>query len=304
MRGEPDDPLTATIERRGGAILDGGLATTLEAHGADLSGGLWSARVLRERPDLVRDVHADFLRAGADVVITASYQVSFPGCRDVGIDDEETTELLRRSVALGRDAVALAGRPDALVAASVGPYGAWLADGSEYRGDDGCSVAELQHFHRRRLEVLSSAAPDLLAIETLPSARELTALLSLLDEVPGPPAWVAFTCRDGERIADGTPLAEVATLAAAHPRVLGVGVNCTPPHHVSALLRALDPRPAGVHLVVYPNIGDVWDAGQRRWVRSRRPADPAQWRHLGADVIGGCCGTTPQDIRRLAGPAA
>lgn len=303
MRVDPDDPLAAIIARRGVALLDGGLATTLEARGADLSGRLWSARVLRERPDLVRDVHADFLRAGADVVITASYQASFAGFAAAGIAPDETVELLRRSVALGRDAAVLAARPDALVAASVGPYGAYLADGSEYRGDDDRSADELKRFHRGRLEVLSSAGPDLIAIETLPSARELAALLELLDEVSGPPAWVTFACRDGERIGDGTSFVEAATLAAAHRRVIGVGVNCTPPQHVSPLLRSLQPRPVDVHLVVYPNVGDAWDAQQRRWVRSRRFVSPVRWRELGADVIGGCCGTTPQDLVGLVPPS-
>jgi len=302
MRGDPEDPLAATIARRGVVILDGGLATSLEARGADLSGRLWSAQVLRERPDLVRDVHADFLRAGADVVITASYQASFAGLRDAGVDPDETVELLRRSVALARDACVLAARPDALVAASVGPYGAYLADGSEYRGDHALTTADLKRFHRGRLEVLASAAPDLLAIETLPSARELDALLELLDEAAGPPAWITFACRDGERIGDGTPFVEAATRAAVHRRGIGVGINCTPPQYVSPLLRSLRPPPAGVHLVVYPNIGDAWDAQRRRWVRCTRPTAPVQWRELGADVIGGCCGTTPEDIGRLVAP--
>ena len=300
MHGTRDDPLAATLARRGVVIVDGGLATTLEGRGADLSGGLWSARALREDPDLVRNVHADFLRAGADVAVTASYQASFAGFQRAGIGPDETSDLLRRSVTLAREAAVLAIRPDAIVAASVGPYGAYLADGSEYRGDYDASVADLERFHRRRLEVLAAAEPDLLAIETLPSARELAALLTLLGEGAGPAAWITFACRDASRIADGTPFAEVATRAAAHPRVVGVGVNCTAPHHVAPLLASLDPRPRDVHLVVYPNIGDSWDAGQGRWVRRRQRTDAQHWRRLGAAVVGGCCGTTPEDIRQLA----
>lgn len=300
MRGPTADPLASTIERRGVAILDGGLATTLEARGADLSGRLWSARVLRDRPDLVRDVHADFLRAGADVVVTASYQASFAGFHAAGIDQDETARLLRRSVELAREAADVAGCPDAIVAASVGPYGAYLADGSEYRGGYDLTIADLEQFHRRRLEVLASVEPDLLAIETLPSSLELEALLELLDEVPGPPAWITFSCRDETRIRDGTPFAEVAARAASHIRVIGVGINCTPPQFVDPLLRTLRQRPRGTHLVVYPNIGDAWDPRQRRWVRRGEPVDPDTWRRLGAEVVGGCCGTSPEDIRRLA----
>ncbi len=300
MTGSTDDPLAATIARRGVAILDGGLATTLEARGADLSGGLWSARVLRERPDLVREAHAAFLRAGADVIITASYQASFDGFQQAGVSEQETVALLRRSVELAREAAALAQRPDAIVAASVGPYGASLADGSEYRGDYGVTRTDLVRFHRRRLEVLTAAEPDLLAIETLPSSLELDALLELLAEGAGPPAWVTFSCRDSARIGDGTPFAEVAARAVDHPRVIGVGVNCTAPGDVTGLLGTLAPRPPGVHLVVYPNIGDTWDARARRWVRRRQRSEAGQWRRLGADIIGGCCGTTPEDIAELA----
>lgn len=281
------------------AILDGGLATTLGARGADLSGRLWSARVLRERPDLVRDVHADFLRAGADILVTASYQASFAGFQAAGIGQDETVALLCRSVELAREAADVAARPDAIVAASVGPYGAHLADGSEYRGDHDVTVADLERFHRRRLEVLATAEPDLLAIETLPSSRELDALLELLDEVPGPPAWVTFSCRDETRIGDGTPVAEVAARAASHARVIGVGINCTPPQFVAPLLRSLHRLPRSTHLVVYPNIGDTWDARRQRWVGRQERVDPDPWRHLGADVVGGCCGTSPEDIRRL-----
>jgi len=293
------DPLAAVIARRGVAILDGGLATSLEARGADLSGGMWSARVLREHPRLVRDVHADFLRAGADVVVTASYQASFAGFQRAGVSEDETADLLRRSVELAREAAVLAARPDAIVAASVGPYGASLADGSEYRGDYAVTRADLRRFHRRRLEVLASAHPDLLAIETLPSSMELDALLELLDEGSGPPAWFTFSCRDAGRISDGTPFAEVAARAARHPRVIGVGINCTAPRYVTGLLETFAARPPEVHVVVYPNIGDSWDARARRWVRRRRQPDAQQWRRRGADVVGGCCGTTPEDIGQL-----
>lgn len=299
MNRAAQDPLGSLIARHGIAIVDGGLATTLGARGADLSGPLWSARVLREAPHVVRDVHVEFLRAGSDVVVTASYQASYEGFEAIGIAAGETTELLLRSVALAREAAEIAERPDAVVAASIGPYGASLADGSEYRGGYRVPGEALVDFHRRRLETLTEPGPDLLAIETLPSAPELDALLGLLDEVPGPPAWVTFTGRDQVRIGDGTPFAEVAERAARHERVVGVGLNCTDPSLVAPLLRTLGPGPRDVHLVVYPNIGDRWDTREGRWVRRERSIDPHMWRRLGADVIGGCCGTSPEDIRAL-----
>lgn len=299
MRDPCEDPLTGAIARRGIVIVDGGLATSLAVHGADLSGGLWSARALRESPDLVRQVHLDFLRAGADVVVTASYQASFAGFARVGVGDDEATRMLRRSVALAREATVIASRPDAFVAASVGPFGASLADGSEYRGDYDATLEDLRQFHRRRLEVLTDAEPDLLAIETVPSALELHALLELLDEMDGPAAWVTFACRDEAHIADGTPFARVAADAAALRRVVGVGINCTPPQLVAPLLGTLRPLPVGTHLVVYPNIGDTWDPDRGCWVADEHVDDVETWIRQGVDVVGGCCGTSPEHIRRL-----
>ena len=284
-------------------ILDGGLSTELERGGADLSDALWSARLLNDDPEAIRRVHASFFDAGADVAISASYQASFEGFAARGIEAPQAASLMRRSVELAREASDAAG-PGRLVAASVGPYGATLADGSEYRGDYGLSAGALAMFHRPRLEALLEAEPDVLAMETIPSIIEAEALLTLLEDHSHARAWVSFSCRDGGCISDGTPFGEAASLAASSDHVLAVGVNCTPPGFIPSLLESAEVR---VPLLAYPNVGSTWDAVARSWVlRGERPdpgAASVAWQAAGATIVGGCCGTTPDDIRAIAAAA-
>ena len=301
-------PLNPLLEAQGVIVLDGGLATELEARGEVLDDQLWSAKVLQENPDVVRQVHLDYLRAGADCVVSASYQATFEGFASQGLVDRQTESLLRRSVSLAlearrtfwaenRDSARL--RP--LVAASVGPYGAFLADGSEYTGDYGLERQELREFHRRRLEVLATSGADLLACETVPSIEEAHALCDLLAAEDGTPAWLTFSCRDGERIGDGTLFVEAVEVALACPRVIAVGVNCTAPRFVSALLASVGALPKP--LVVYPNSGESWDAVDKRWTAAELAADPvalcSDWRALGAELLGGCCRTGPAEIAAM-----
>jgi homocysteine S-methyltransferase len=280
---------------REGLVLDGGLATELEGLGADLRDELWSARVLLEQPDLIRRVHEAYVAAGADVAITASYQASYEGFARRGIDTAGTDRLLALSVRLARDA------GSDLVAGSIGPYGASLADGSEYVGRYGLSVRELADWHRPRLEALLSGEPDLLAIETIPSIEEAEALVALLSEHPETHAWIAFSCRDTERISDGTPFRVAAALAASSPQVIAVGVNCTPPGFVPGLLHSAER--VGRPLLTYPNLGSTWDAVTKTWrAEGPRPdfgAGAVRWHEAGAASIGGCCGTTPADIAAI-----
>ena len=288
-------------ERFGGAlVLDGGLATELERRGADLRDRLWSARLLLEDPDLIRAVHADYFAAGADVAISASYQASFEGFAERGLSRERAAGLMRRSVELAREAADAAGG-DRIVAASVGPYGAVLADGSEYVGRYGLSVQELIEFHAPRIEVLLEAGPDLLAIETIPSILEAEALVTILEGLPDVVAWISFSCSDSAHISDGTPFAEAAALAASSPRVVAVGVNCSPPVHLLALLSSVR---VDTPLLAYPNVGSTWDAVTKSWIlEGPRPdfgAAATEWRAAGARIVGGCCGTTPDDIRAIA----
>ncbi|MEU7647795.1 homocysteine S-methyltransferase [Streptomyces huasconensis] len=279
-------------------VLDGGLSNELEAAGHDLSDALWSARLLADRPDAIEAAHRAYYEAGADVAITASYQATYEGFARHGIDARRTSELLRLSVALARRAGDGLGR-EVWVAASAGPYGAMLADGSEYRGRYGLSVAELERFHRPRLEILAAARPDVLALETVPDADEARALLRAVRGL-GVPAWLSYSVA-GDRTRAGQPLDEAFALAAAAEEVIAVGVNCCDPRDAGAAV-ALAARVTGKPVVVYPNSGERWDAEARMWRGPARFAagQVAGWRAAGARLVGGCCRVGPETIARVA----
>ncbi|MEV7413725.1 homocysteine S-methyltransferase [Streptomyces sp. NPDC089919] len=280
-------------------LLDGGLSNQLAAQGCDLTGGLWSGRVLAEAPEQVLAAHTAYVRAGAEVLITASYQVSYEEFGRRGLGAEEVGALLRRSVELAARAAEGAG-PDreVWVAASVGPYGAALADGSEYRGRYGRSAGELAAFHRPRIEALWSAGPDVLALETVPDTEEAEVLLGLLAG-SGARAWLSYTV-EGGRTRAGQPLDEAFGLAAERPEVIAVGVNCCDPQEVAEAVRAAAAA-AGKPVVVYPNDGSVWDGTAQEW---HAPAVPvpwpvADWRRDGARLVGGCCRIGPDRVAEL-----
>jgi homocysteine S-methyltransferase len=301
------NPIAGRLAERGYLILDGALATELERRGADLNDALWSAKVLLEQPDLIRRVHADYFQAGADVAITASYQASYAGLAQRGISREQATELLQQTVALAAAARRefLAAQPDAvappMIAASVGPYGAALADGSEYRGHYGIDDDALAAFHRPRLAALLAATPDLLACETLPSLREARVLVKLLSEHPDACAWISFACRNGTHTCEGQDVAECARVLDGVAQVVAIGVNCTAPEHVASLLQRMRLN-TSKPLLAYPNSGEHYDANSKRWhgrgaggLASLAPS----WYDAGARLIGGCCRTTPEDIRSI-----
>ena len=278
--------------------LDGGLATQLEQRGHDLGDSLWSARILADQPDEIRAVHEAYLDAGARVVVTASYQVSRQGFQAAGRTPAQADVALRTSVDIARDAVD--GR-DALVAASVGPYGAILHDGSEYRGRYGVSHDRLVDFHGERLEVIAASAPDLLAIETIPDLDEVAALVEVLADFPELPAWLTMSCSDGFRTAAGQSIDDVVGLTAATPSVRALGINCTSPEYVASLLSLLSSAGAPA-LVAYPNAGQAWspDTG---WSGDGRQVGEdlvALWREVpGMALIGGCCGVGPDSVAAI-----
>jgi homocysteine S-methyltransferase len=287
-------------------ILDGGLATELAARGHDLSDALWSARLLEDAPQDIEAVHLDYFEAGADVAITASYQASYQGFAARGLSHADTDRALQRSVALARSARERfhARHPNSRrtlqVAASVGPYGAILHDGSEYRGDYGLSEDELFAFHRPRIAALLAAKPDLLACETIPSLAEARAVVRALRLTPTARAWISFTCRDAAHTAAGDAIEQCARELDAEPRVVAIGVNCVSPTLVTPLIAALRSG-TSKPIVVYPNSGEVWNADSRCWEGSaaRFTAYVREWIAAGASWIGGCCRTTPADIRQI-----
>ncbi|WP_046734243.1 homocysteine S-methyltransferase [Streptomyces humi] len=296
-------PSLADALAAGTVVLDGGMSNQLASAGHDLGDGLWSARLLADRPDAVGDAHLAYFRADADVAITASYQATFEGFAERGIGHEEAARLLALSVELGRDAVRRARAEGVVrplwVAASVGPYGAMLADGSEYRGRYGLSVDELEAFHRPRLEVLAAAEPDVFALETVPDADEAAALLRAVRGL-GVPAWLSYSVAGG-RTRAGQPLEEAFALAADVDEVIAVGVNCCAPEDVDRAVEVAA-RVTGKPVVVYPNSGEVWDARARAWT-GRSLFDTEQvagWRDAGARLIGGCCRVGPEAIAGIA----
>ncbi|MDX6326197.1 MAG: homocysteine S-methyltransferase [Nocardioidaceae bacterium] len=282
-------------------VLDGGLSTALEEQGADLSGSLWTARLLAEEPERIADAHRAYYRAGAQVATTASYQASEEGFVAAGYDAGVAQRLITLSVTLAREVrdELVADRPGLLVAASVGPYGAFLADGSEYRGRYGVSAARLREFHRPRLELLAAAGPDLLAVETIPDLDEAEVLVDLLDEV-GVPAWFSYSVR-GRRTSAGQPLTEAYAAVAGHRSVVAAGVNCS---DQSDILAAVEAAVEATRLpaVAYPNRGGAWDDDTKQWsYGSALDLDlVGSWVAAGARFVGGCCGTLPEDIAALS----
>lgn len=284
-------------------LLDGGLATELERRGVDLNDPLWSGRCVLEQPELIVAVHRDYVLAGSEVITTASYQLSLPGLRQRGLSQRQAYEAIGSTVTLARRAGEGIGR-DYAVAASVGSYGAALADGSEFRGDYRVSGLVLEEFHRPRLEALIAQGPDVIACETLPTVVEAEVLVRLLESFPEARAWLSFTARDGAHTAAGEPIERCAELANSSDAVVAVGVNCVAPALVEPLLHrlhAVTDKP----LVAYPNRGEVWDAVGRGWVMGDGEggslATMAEgWIAAGARWIGGCCRTTPAQIAELA----
>ncbi|MDT0466497.1 homocysteine S-methyltransferase [Streptomyces gibsoniae] len=296
-------PTLAEALAAGTVVLDGGMSNQLASAGHDLSDTLWSARLLAERPEAVTEAHLAYFEAGADVAITASYQATFEGFARRGFGHDRAAGLIALSVGLAREAATRARAKGVTrplwVAASVGPYGAMLADGSEYRGRYGLSVAELADFHRPRLEVLAAAGPDVLALETVPDAEEAEALLRAVRGL-GVPAWLSYTV-SGDRTRAGQPLQEAFALAADADEVIAVGVNCCAPEDVEAAVETAA-RVTGKPVVVYPNSGETWDAEARAWDgRSTFSAtEVTRWRTAGARLIGGCCRVGPEAITSIA----
>jgi len=299
------------LQQRTPLVLDGALGTELERRGADINDPLWSARLLVEAPDLITAVHRDYLEAGADIIITASYQASYEGFMGRGMTKIEAKNLIQSAVTLAKQTVEAFWADQAsqghgfkpLVAASVGPYGAFLADGSEFQGNYGVTEKDLILFHEKRLQTLMDAGPDLLACETLPCLAEAKALARLLKNFPSAQAWVSFSAKDGWHTSNGEPIKACAAFLDTIAQVSAVGINCTAPAHIISLIREIRSA-TDKPVIVYPNKGGIfhpltndWDPDPRlpRFEQMAR-----QWADAGARLIGGCCHTSPDDIRALA----
>jgi len=289
-------------------ILDGGLATQLEAQGCDISNVLWSASLLQTNPAAIVAATRAYLDAGAECIATASYQASREGFATKGLSATKADELMLLSVQLaerarreyldenrGVDFVPL-------IAASIGPYGAMLHDGSEYKGNYGVSAEVLSDFHESRLQVFDRSGADVLALETIPSRLEAEVLVELLAKC-STPSWVSFSCRDGAHVVNGSPVADVAAMFADHPTVVAVGINCTPPQFVPELLQRLRTAAPGKVAIAYPNSGETYHVEDNSWSGTVTPGDCAAaaqtWVAAGAGAVGGCCRMGPEHIRAI-----
>ena len=296
-------------------ILDGALGTELESLGYDVSGKLWSAQYLLDEAQIIRKVHESYVKAGSDIITTSSYQASIPAFIEAGLTPEKAYDLLKETVFLARKAIENVWtglspeeqkqRPCPLVAGSVGPYAAYLADGSEYTGDYQLSEEEFRDFHRPRIQALLEAGSDLLAIETIPNGAEAAAILRLLaEEFPQAEAYLSFVAQSENAISDGTKIEELGNLAQESPQVLAVGFNCTAPHLIASLLGELG-KVCNKPFLTYPNSGETYNGLTKTW-----HDDPEQersllensklWQNQGVRLFGGCCRTRPEDIAQLA----
>lgn len=303
------------LEKQDYIILDGALGTELEKRGFDVTGKLWSAKYLLENPQVIKDLHRTYLEAGADILTTSSYQATIQGLEDVGLPTPAALDIVRLSVQLAKEAreefwTSLSDdekmkRPFPLISGDVGPYAAYLSDGSEYTGAYKLTAEEYKDFHRLRIQILIEAGSDLLGIETIPNVHEAEALLELLAiEFPTVEAYMSFTAQNNSHISDGTPIEEVAKMIHFNQQVLAFGINCSAPKVFDGLLeriRKVSDKP----LVAYPNSGEIYDGTSQTWKslpdNSRTLLENAlQWHKKGVKVVGGCCRTSPEDIAYLS----
>jgi homocysteine S-methyltransferase len=305
------NPIASILDRFPALVIDGALATELEHRGFDLKDDLWSAKILLEKPEAIKQLHYDYFKAGADCAITASYQATIEGFMKRGLNEERAVDLIKRSVRLAIEArdefwakeANRVGRLKPFVAASVGPYGAYLADGSEYRGNYGLTEEELIEFHRPRMRALIEAGPDILACETIPSPIEARALVKLLGEFEGMNAWISFSCRDEAHVCEREKLEECIRQVQSSPQVAAVGINCTSPMFIPSLIREAR-KATDKPILVYPNSGESYSAEKNDWngdpVHESFGEEARTWYEAGARLIGGCCRTSPQDIEVIA----
>jgi homocysteine S-methyltransferase len=289
-------------------LLDGGLATEIEAQGHNITSNLWSAKMLITNPQAIVDAHRAYLDAGARCIISASYQASRKTLKDADVPDDVADRIILSSVKLARRAMVEFLHENKgphfvpIVAASIGPYGAALYNGAEYTGDYDIDEDGLREFHQGRLAILDDSDADVLAVETIPNADEARVLCEMLQDAKLP-AWVSFCCRNGEQLSDGTPVADVAALFASHPRVMALGINCTSPEFVTTLIKRIKSAAPDKAIVAYPNSGETYQSKTNTWHGTVSPVECAEasleWRGAGASVIGGCCRMGPQHIAAM-----
>jgi len=285
-------------------LIDGGLSNQLEKQGHDLNHKLWSAKLLESDPEAIIKAHLAYLEAGAHCITTASYQATIPGFMSIGYDMATAESLINKSVHLAEKAIKrfYINGTKPLIAASIGPYGAYLADGSEYHGNYGISEETLRDFHERKIRLLDHSNADILACETIPSFKETIVLANILKDI-NKKTWISFSCKDEFHINDGTPIEDCIDILSDHPNIFAIGVNCTSPKYISGLVKAIKPRIKDKRIIVYPNSGDVYNAETKVWSdlssSEQLLTHAIRWINQGVDIIGGCCRIGPEEIKSL-----
>jgi len=288
-------------------LLDGGLSNELEKQGCDLNHQLWTAKLLNTSPEYIINAHLAYLKSGAQCITTSSYQASISGFMDIGYDRNIAETLILKSVHLAELAIerfVKSGFNDykPLIAASIGPYGAYLADGSEYKGNYDVSDETLKEYHLDRIKILDGSNADFFACETIPSFQEAKVLAEILKNSKKS-AWISFSCKDENHLNDGTHIGECAALFERHSKVFAIGVNCTSPKYISGLIKCLKTRTGEKKIVVYPNSGEAYNAKTKTWLGLSDPNSfvvmMKEWIELGADILGGCCRIGPDHIKSM-----
>lgn len=285
-------------------VLDGAMATELEKHDIDTDNELWSAIALINNPESIKEVHESYFKAGAKVATTNTYQANVEKFQQFGLNEAEAKKLIIKAVQLAQAAKAESKADDLLVAGSIGPYGAYLADGSEYRGDYDLTITEFMDFHRQRMQLLNQANVDLFAFETQPNFEETKALAKLLKtEFPQKTAWMSFSIKDSQTLCDGTPLNEAVKYFNDDQQIAAIGVNCTKLENIEDTIVNIK-KVTNKPIVVYPNNGDIYDPKTKTWQANPKTSSfkelVPKWIDAGASLIGGCCRTTPADIKEIA----
>lgn len=289
-------------------IIDGGLSNVLEDQGCDLNHKLWTASLLEKNPDAIIQAHFEYLKSGAQCITTSSYQASIPGLIDIGYNRDTAEALIIKSIKLAEIAIKRAMDSGIvneipLIAASVGPYGAYLADGSEYLGNYDVSDETLRVFHLEKIKILDRSNADFLACETIPSFQEAKVISDIINHVDKP-VWISFSCRDEQHLNDGSKIKNCVSLFGNHPKVFAIGVNCTDPKYISGIITCIKANAGDKKIIVYPNSGEAYNAKNKTWLGLSKPKFFAEmtkeWSKLGADIIGGCCRIGPEHISRMS----
>ena len=288
-------------------VIDGGISNELEALGCDLNHDLWTSRLLDSDEEAIRQVHLNYMRAGAQCVASASYQASIPGLMNHGYSHEEARSLIQKSISLVSEARTTFyeendNHHEVNIVGSIGPYGAYLADGSEYKGNYGLTHDQLNDFHEERLQLFIESDADIIAFETIPDYTEAQVIAQLSQNI-SKPSWISFSCKDDHHISDGTPLSECGQLFRSHPSVFAIGANCIPPDYVPGVLNTLKENVGNKKIIIYPNSGGHYDSNGKKWYANdekfalKNHAD--EWINLGADILGGCCKIGAEEIGEL-----